>query len=189
MAKRAPKQKSERDPDDFYPTPEWCVRAGLSLVSKSDSILDPCAGDGAIVACAADLGFAVAYGVELHEGRVALAQARGLNVVQGDGFRILENDPVSTIVMNPPFSNGEAWVEAAVTPGRKVVLLMKTAFLGSQRRGRLFEKIGLPDMYVMGRRPSFMPDGKSSEPNSTYAWFVWPNGFEPSRKTAMHARI
>lgn len=187
MVKRTPNQTSERDPDDFYPTPEWCVRAGLSLVPENDSILDPCAGDGAIVATATELGF-VAYGVELHEGRVALAQSRNLNVVQGDGFKMLQNDPVSTIVMNPPFINGEEWVEAAVTPGRMVIILMKTTFIGSQRRGKLFQKIGLPDMYVMGRRPSFKPNGRS-EPNTTYAWFVWPNGFEPSRKTATYSRV
>lgn len=165
----APENVHVRHPDDFYATPAWVTRAVLPLLPAGPCV-DPCAGDGAIVEEIAKSG-RQAEGVELDPIR-ALKCSR---VVQGDGLERLAGYPNDWhVVMNPPYKAAEEWVRAAVQPGRTVAALLRLGFLASSGRAGLFVAVGIPDVYVLSRRPSFTGNGKTD--GTDYAWFVWGPG-------------
>src|SRR3989304_194672 len=67
------KSGKERDPYDYYPTPAWCVdrlaEACPEVRNRKNRILEPCAGDGAI------LRALTRYGSEKDPGLVPLSLA------------------------------------------------------------------------------------------------------------------
>jgi len=166
VGKRARRKK--RHPDDFYETPQWCVAEILRRLPDG-AVFDPCAGTGAILrACI--LAGRYAHGVELDAGRASSpVSGVGSRLSQGDGLAALEGDH-PLIVMNPPFKSLEGWLRAAVRPGRVVAVLMKISVMAAQTRKALFEKIGMPDVFVLTRRPSFTGQGSDM---AEYGWFVW----------------
>ena len=165
----------ERHPDDFYATPGWAVRAILPYLPHV-SAFDPCAGDGAIVAEMCDAGWSCA-GVELDFVRASVAlDKRGVEIVCGDGLARISDPDVALplVVMNPPYRCADEWVRKAVNYGRTVAALLRLNFLGTQGRAELFAAVGIPDTYVLSKRPSFLANGATEA--TEYAWFVWGPG-------------
>jgi hypothetical protein len=165
VGKRARRKK--RRPDDFYETPQWCTQEVLHRLPDG-AVFDPCAGTGAILrACI--LAGRYAHGVELDAGRASSpVPGVGSRLSQGDGLAALEADH-PLIVMNPPYATAEAWVRAAVRPGRVVAVLLRLGFLASTSRKALFLDVGTPDVHVLTRRPSFTGGTDCTD----YGWFVW----------------
>lgn len=167
----------ERHPDDFYATPAWAVRSILPHLDLTGSILEPSAGDGAIVKVLLGAGVSPACirAVELDAERAAVVPCR---TECADFLGRFPAEPVyqpDLILGNPPFSLALEFIEEAlrVAGGRGTVcFILRLAFLESQKRAA-FHRAHPADLFVLPRRPSFTGKGVDS---AAYAWFVWGPG-------------
>jgi hypothetical protein len=95
---------------------------------------------------------------------------------------LLEPLPPSceAIVTNPPFRLAEEFIAHALELCPRVVMLLRLAFLESERRCHILENRGLARVHVFRKRlPMMHRDGwKGRKANSgmAFAWFVWDRG-------------
>lgn len=164
------------DEADFYPTPAWATHAILRALSHRAwpmyRVLDPCAGDGAMLRAARDMWSgseipAVTFGLELHEERAELARSRGLAIQTRDALAPEPWPAFDLALMNPPFKLAEAFVRRAImergfSPGKRAAALLRLAFLESAERVAL-HRAHPADVYVFANRPQFI-DPKAMRP-------------------------
>jgi hypothetical protein len=155
---------------DLYETPAIAVEALLAVETLPHAIWEPAAGRGAIV---------------------RVLQARGHNVITSDlidyGFplnfvgnfltTVLPPKGCGAIVTNPPYQLAEQFVAHALDLAPTVVMLLRLAFLESERRTDILEHRGLARVHVFRKRlPMMHRDGWSGPRASSampFAWFVW----------------
>jgi len=168
----------EPESSDFYATPYWCTRAILRLVTPSTQgrppiILDPFAGEGAILDVCKAAGYQTA-GIELHAGRAERAASSGHAVQQGNSF-VDEWPKADAVITNPPYSMTIDSVKAALkfvaTHGVDAAFLLRLGFLGSQDRAD-FHKNNLSDFYVLPRRPQYAMSVSCSKKKTGCEWGV-----------------
>lgn len=160
--------RSERD---YYRTPDsvadLCVRRMFGPF-RPMTVLDPCAGDGVF-------GDAVLRAYPNATLKEIDIEPLGHSVERDD---FLAGDParwgqVDWVIGNPPYLHAEVFIRRAwgvATYG--VAFLLRLNFLaGVGRASSLYKEIGVPDVHVIPRRPSFTPDGKTDA--TDYGWFVW----------------
>lgn len=160
----------ERPVHDFYPTPPHVVRAILDFLPMVGPVLDPCAGDGAILRVVRDAWRLDTVGYDIDPERNFTAHSGGHRDA-------LSSEPwaeVPLIITNPPYSLALAFVERAlreVAPRRgTVAMLLRLSFLAGVKRWELHQDHP-SDVYVLSSRPSFTKDGQTDRYD--YAWFVW----------------
>ncbi len=154
---------------EVYRTPAWVVQAVAPLLPAGD-IVDPCAGDGAILdALGRGAGIEIRPDAPEHP-----------SVVRGVDF-LAWREPldVAAWVINPPFSLAREFITHCMTlaPGAPVWALLRTGWLfdGEARTGRVSWLRSLaPDVWGLPRRPSFTADGRCD--SSTYAWVKFKGG-------------
>jgi len=160
-----------RDPTDYYQTPEWCAQLGAELAVPTGEcggcVLDPCAGDGALLR-AVEPRCAITRGFEI---RADLASQSGVRCCDALEVRWPFAD---AILMNPPFSLWQPFVERAVaSESDRVVVLGRLGVLASARRRDWWRSVakrrGIA-VNILSRRPSFTADGKTDA--ADYAWVV-----------------
>ncbi|MBU1432252.1 hypothetical protein KKF91_17075 [Myxococcota bacterium] len=168
---------------DFYATPEWAVRAILPFVQEElgeGLVLEPAAGDGAILRVLLDDGLAPQRlrAVELRADGVARVQeVLGVPCQRADFLAWLPQFAPRLIITNPPFKLAFEFAQRAaslVRPDGAVALLVRLGWLSSQRRAPWL-RAHPADVFVLPRRPSFTPDGRSDA--ADYCWWV----FRPAR--------
>jgi len=177
---------------DFYPTPAWTTRALLNFCPPTDlygesfldMLIEPCAGDGAIVReLRAAYPRANIVAIELRDTAAALAAAGASTIICADFFSttIAHN---ASVIGNPPFSLAFEFAEKCVDSlARYVALLLRLNFLASAARKDFINAHPPSHLGILSRRPSFTADGKTD--SSDYAWFVW----DRSCADLMHTRI
>lgn len=164
---------------DYYRTPDWAAKACVGTLrrdgwlGRETTFMDPCAGDGVF-------GDAIlAYDSQIFLMEIDI-EPLGHSVVQDDFLvgDIARWGKIDWVIGNPPYVHAEAFVRRAWEVADKgVAFLLRLGFLAGQGRSRaLYPTIGVPDLYVLPRRPSFTPDGKTDA--ADYAWFVWPKNRE-----------
>lgn len=171
-----------RDSHDHYPTPRWCTEALFKQVivpvqrwTENRSVLDPAAGEGAILNVAKEHGFET-FGLELDPTRAKAASERGHRMNQGDALAAAW-PRADLVVMNPPYSLAEEFVRKAIEhqrsywPWRGTYALLRLSFLEPTRSRRDLLKNYKPDVLVLPQRPAF--DGRGTD-SITSAWFCWP---------------
>ena len=175
---------AKRATSDFYPTPEWCTRVVLERAVTEYIVFDPCAGDGAILRVAKELGREV-WAKEIRpECESALQSICGRLVVIGDALRnpafgqALVAEPAA-VVTNPPYSLAREFIDVYTRRYRKAAFLLRLNFLGSQQRAHWWIANPPAKVLVLSRRPSFTGKGTDA---TEYAWFVW-DGFTASGET------
>jgi hypothetical protein len=161
---------SIRQETDFYATPEWCVQKLMNNLPPLDRVLDPAAGNGAIL--------------EAIRTRYPDVNQRGFEIVaemaRKDTEFIATRDALGPgdwnapayIIMNPPFRDAQKFVERSlleVGHNGTVCALLRLNWLAGQSR-REFHRQNPADVYVLARRPSFTGGGTDA---TEYAWFVW----------------
>jgi hypothetical protein len=174
--------KGARVAGDFYATPEWCVHAIMPHLPIG-SILDPCAGDGAIFR-------GVRSWRELPATVVPKFWALEIDATRRDALHDLATPPRTFLVdalsvsswpaadltlTNPPYLRAEAFVRRAldeVRHGATVAMLLRLNFLEGQARAALHREHPA-DVYVLPRRPSFTGKGTDA---TGYGWFCWGPG-------------
>lgn len=163
---------SGRPEADFYPTPPDATEALLRNESFEGSIWENSCGDGAICRVLSSHGYTDILATDLED--------RGYGET-GHDF-ITSPYRADNVVMNPPFSLAQQFVELSLerTTG-KVAMLGKLQFLEGQKRKPFFESTPLARVHVFSKRVNFYRNGeKGSYSTSTmaFAWFVWEHGYE-----------
>lgn len=173
--------------EDFFESPPWVVQAIYPHLPAAFEVLDPCAGRGAILAeigrlhddanqGRAPIGL---VGYELNPERAAecrdnLRPPRAGIVEVANALDANWLAP-PLVVMNPPYSQAEAFVRKAlaeVARGGSVFALLRLGFLASAKR-RSFHRQHPCDVYVLSRRPSFTGGGSDA---TDYGWFAFGPG-------------
>ncbi len=157
-------------PNEAYPTPAWCVRRLLEVAPWRDGatwpraprILEPCAGEGAIVRVLrgayplADIAaIEIRDGVHMPNTSVLACQADALSFAW----------PAQHLVLtNPPFSLWHEFARKGIASARWTALLLRL------NAAAHLEDLPTPSLYVLPNRPSFV-NGRTDA--CEYAWFVW----------------
>jgi hypothetical protein len=164
---------------DLYETPDVAVEALLRVEHLPLRIWEPACGPGRIVRVlrshrheifASDL---VDYGTDptAHYGRDFLAEQQA-----PEGF--------TCILTNPPYQWVEDFVAHALELCPRVIMLLRTAFLESDRRTRILEGCGLARVHVFRKRLPMMHragwEGRKSNSGMSFSWFVWDRSYRGS---------
>ncbi len=174
-----------RHPDDYYATPAWSVDAIMPHLPglREARILEPAAGDGAIVRALRLHGVEESQieAVELDEERAAFCRM-SCPTVCGDFLKLPVPDgpSPSLVVMNPPYSLAQEFIERAMrwlTPGGTCAVLLRLPFACSAKR-RAFRAAHPFDVFALASRPSFglNKDGEPGTDSADYAWFLFGEG-------------
>jgi hypothetical protein len=155
---------------DCYGTPPVAVEALLRIERIPRCIWEPAAGRGAIVRVLRDRGHVViasdiaTYDFPLHFERNFLTE---IGMPAG----------VEAIVTNPPFKIAEQFVAHALELSPLVILLLRLAFLESERRCGILEGRGLARVHVFRKRLPMMHrdswQGRKANSGMAFAWYVF----------------
>lgn len=155
--------------DDLYETPEVAVEALLRVEKLPHHIWEPACGPGSIV------NVLRAAGHEVHA--TDLVDHGCPDSESGVDFLMEWAPGFPAIVTNPPFKLAAAFVEHALTLSPKVVMLLRLAFLESERRTSILDNGQLARVYVFRNRLPMMHrhgwQGPRSSSAVPFAWFVW----------------
>lgn len=174
-------KKVERRDADFYPTPRHAIEVLLEEAPPLEGVpvLEPAAGDGAIVKRLIARGHAV-VAVELRpEAREDLAPLCAhpphrlviADWLKGDEARWTHRWPMA-IVTNPPFSIAREFAEACLaTEASYVALLLRINVEASRPWRSLWQAHPWTRRVPLWKRPSFTGDGRTDGAN--YCWFIW----------------
>jgi hypothetical protein len=158
---------------DCYETPAVATEALLRVEHLPRRIWEPAAGRGAIV----DVLRAHGHGV--------LASDLIDYGVPGQGVRNFLHereapDGIECIVTNPPYRIAGLFVEHALRLCPKVIMLLRLAFLESERRCSILDDAGLARVWVFRKRLPMMHrdgwEGKKASSGMAFAWMVWERG-------------
>ena len=162
---------SERG-DDLYETPPVAVEALLRHERLPHRLWDPCCGPGNIVNVLRAAGHEVIgsdlvdYGDPTHFYRRDFLMERKAP------------DGCEGVVMNPPFKLAEEFIAHALDLSPLVIVLLRLAFMESERRTPILEGRGLARIHQF---PQAAPDdaprtaGRAARLTAAmaFAWFVW----------------
>lgn len=156
----------ERDKNDWYIEPSWCVDALRDSCKFYGRIHDPCCGIGTIP---------------------KMLGATGSDIVdRGFGYEVndfmQETRMFDNIVTNPPYGIALEIIEHALALSiRRVAALVQIKFLCSQKRYHLFYRPETEKIIMFSRRPSMPPGemimkhGESIRGGGSidFCWVVW----------------
>jgi hypothetical protein len=155
--------------DDLYETPCQATVALLRAEKLPRVIWEPAAGHNAIVDVLRKAGhFVIAsdlidYGYDEY--------------VWDFLDQYMAPTGTEAIITNPPFREAEAFVKRALDLCPRVVMLLRLAFLESERRTSLLENAGLARVHVFRNRLPMMHragwKGPKASSSVAFAWFVW----------------
>lgn len=161
--------------DDLYETPDAAVRALLGIEKLPTCLWEPACGPGAIVRRLRSAGHVV-YATDL----VDYASPDQDN--SGWDFLMEQQCPigVEAIVTNPPFKNAGEFVAHALKLAPKVVMLLRLAFLESEKRRDILDNSPLARVHIFRKRLPMMHragwEGRKSNSGMAFGWFVWEQG-------------
>jgi hypothetical protein len=162
--------------DDFYATPPQAVLALLEVEQFNGTIWECACGDGAIVnVLRADRRDV--YATDLVDRGCPDSQSRIDFLMESP-----PTFPVGAILTNPPYALADKFVSHALkirVP--KIAMLMRLAFLESEKRSQILDGGDLARVYVFRNRLPMMHrdgwEGKKSSSSLAFAWFVWEIGW------------
>lgn len=157
--------------DDLYETPPVAVQALLKAERVPHHIWEPACGPGSIVRELRSAGHTVwatdlvDYGCENSESGVDFLLERQTRV------------DVEGIVTNPPYKLAGEFVAKALELAPYVAMLLRLAFIESERRRPILDTGTLARVHVFRNRLPMMHrdgwDGNKVSNPSAFAWFVW----------------
>jgi hypothetical protein len=161
---------ADRGPD-FYATPPEAVRALLRVEKLPRRIWEPACGGGSIAETLRAGGHTV-HAADLHDWGCP-------NRRSGVDFLNEHSAPagVTCIVSNPPYKLAEQFVTHALDLCPRVVVLLRLAFLESERRSPLLDHGLLARVRVFKNRLPMMHrhdwQGPRASSAIAFAWFVF----------------
>lgn len=173
---------------EFFRTPDDCIHSLIDIaindrIARAEHIMEPAAGDGAIIRALRESGYSNKItAIELEpEFRDSLEESlRHNNRLIIESF--LQDDINSesiypqpdVIITNPPFSKAERYLEKCYeicAHGGVIALFLRMSFLTSIRRHQLLNIYHPSHVWLFSQRPQF-PDMKGSD-DCGYAWVIW----------------
>lgn len=157
--------------NDLYETPEVAVHALLANEFVPNCVWEPCCGPGAIAKVLRASGRKVfASDVVYYDTKEQDSVTDFLQVGSAAcGF--------DTIVTNPPFSKAEEFVSHGLELCHRVIMLLRLAFLESERRRRILDTGNLVRVHVFRNRLPMMHrdgwEGPKASSGMAFAWFVF----------------
>jgi hypothetical protein len=157
--------------DDLYETSDEAVHAFLGVESIQGPVWECAAGRGAIVRVLREAGHEV-IGTDLID--YGSPDSRG-----GVDFLKQQSAPdgVRTIVTNPPYQRAGEFVRHALGLVPHVAMLVRLAFLESQRRSDILDDGRLARVYPFANRLPMMHrdgwEGPKASNSMAFAWMVW----------------
>jgi hypothetical protein len=167
--KRAPLMERK---DDLYETPAVAVDALLAVEKIPEHVWEPACGPGAIVRVLRGHGHHV-LASDLVDYESPDQDHAGWD------FLLERNCPpgIEAIVTNPPFKNAGEFVAHALHLVPIVVMLLRLAFLESDRRTPILDNGTLARVHVFRKRLPMMHrknwEGPKANSGMAFAWFVW----------------
>lgn len=162
---------SERG-DDLYQTPEVAVESLLRVESLPHCIWEPACGPGSIVRVLRGAGHTV-YATDLVDYASPDQDESGWDFLMEQQLPI----GVQAIVTNPPFKNAGEFVAHALELCPRVVMLLRLAFMESQKRTPILDNGHLARVHVYRKRLPMMHregwEGRKANSGMAFAWFVW----------------
>jgi len=157
--------------DDLYETPPVAVQALLRVENLPEVIWEPACGPGSIVGILRANGHRV-YATDLADWGCP-DSASGADFLMERALRF----PIDAIVTNPPYKQADQFVAHALTLCPRVIMLLRLAFLESERRSPILENCGLARVHVFRKRLPMMHrhgwQGPRASSSIAFAWFVW----------------
>jgi DNA polymerase len=157
---------------DLYETPDVATEALLRVERLPHRIWEPACGPGRIVNVLRAHGHEVVATDLIDYGTDPIAS-------YGRDF-LLEQaapDDCVCVVTNPPYRLAEDFVRKALELCPRVIMLLRLAFLKSERRCGILEDCGLARIYQFRKRLPMMHragwEGKKANSGMAFAWFVW----------------
>jgi hypothetical protein len=157
--------------DDLYETPPEATRALLDCESLPRRIWEPACGPGAIVNVLRGAGHDVVASDLIDYG------CRDSN--RSWDFLLEHTAPagVEAIVSNPPYKLAAEFVAHALGLAPRVLMLLRLAFLESERRSPILDDGRLARVHVFKNRLPRMHRAGWTGPRASsavaYAWFCW----------------
>jgi hypothetical protein len=171
--------------DDLYQTPPEAVHALLAVESLPHRIWEPACGPGAIVRILRAAGHDV-LSTDLVDYASPDQDSGGVDFLFPVDQLHPRFDPVSrefkpdAIVTNPPFKNAGEFVERALTYSPYVAMLLRLAFLESEKRRNILDNGMLARVHVFRKRLPMMHrqgwEGRTANSSMAFAWFIWERG-------------
>ena len=157
---------------DLYETPSVAVDSLLKVEELPQVLWEPSCGPGAIVRILRGSG-RVVYATDLVEYNSPDQDEGGWDFLNEQQLPI----GVQAIVTNPPFMLANEFVAHALELCPKVVMLLRLAFLESERRTPILDNGYLARVHVYRKRLPMMRRaewaGRKSNSGMAFAWFVW----------------
>jgi hypothetical protein len=156
---------------DLYETPPVAVEALLRVERLRSVVWEPACGPGAIVRV-----------LRSHRIAVVATDLVDYGCPQGAGgfdFLKIRHAPPDCrcIVTNPPYKDATAFVRRALDLAPRVIMLLRLAFLESERRGDILDGGRLRRVHVFSKRLPMMHRAGWIGPRAVsaiaFAWFVW----------------
>lgn len=173
------KQGEERQPEDFYATDPAAVPPLLKLLgpeyeSGNKFIWENACGKGHISQILELYGHEVVSTDLINRGY----GIGGIDFLKPTPFDAVNFDAVIT---NPPFKYATQFVEKSLQIAPLVCMLLRLAFVESERRDDFFKNYPPRYIAVFRRRVrtsknALFPDGESSA--TCHAWFIWERGYK-----------
>ena len=160
---------------DLYETPAEATRALLRAERVPHRVWEPACGPGAIVRVLRDSGHDV-LGSDLIQYDSRHQDIAGLDfLISGGSADCLGKD--RAIVTNPPYKHAHQFVRLALKRAPYVAMLLRLAFLESERRRDILDNSSLARVHVFRDRLPMMHranwDGPKASNATAFAWFVW----------------
>jgi hypothetical protein len=156
---------------DLYETPGVATEALLRVERLPHRLWEPAAGHGAIVKVLRAAG---------HEVLASdLIDYREPTHFPHHDFLLERKAPggCEAIVTNPPYKLAEEFVGHALELCPRVIMLLRLAFLESDRRTGILEGRGLARVHVFRKRLPMMHragwEGRKANSGMAFAWFCW----------------
>jgi hypothetical protein len=159
---------------DLYETPSVAVEALLRVEHLPRHIWEPACGRGAIVNVLRSAGHSV-VATDIADYGLPITPPGYWN----RDFLLEPDAPEGTecILTNPPFQLAEEFVEHALELSPLVIMLLRLAFMESERRCHILEDRGLARIHVFRKRLPMMHrdgwEGRKANSGMAFAWFVW----------------
>lgn len=155
---------------DCYDTPPEAVHALLAVEQQlPHRIWEPACGTGNIVNVLRATGHDV-IATDLND--------RGCpDSLDRIDFLLPIDVDCDAIVTNPPFALAEHFVAVALERAPLVIMLLRLAFMESERRAHILDNAGLARVHVFAKRLPMMHregwEGRKANSGMAFAWFIW----------------
>ena len=149
-----------RRESDFYRTPPEAINTFLDAFELYPFlyILEPCAGDGAIIKEIGKRMKKIVTAVEIRpEEKDNLLQSGADSVYISDFLKWEPEFPVEVIISNPPYSIAQEIIEHCfnIAPKADIIMLLRQGFLSSKERRPFWDEHPVTQYYPLSKRPSF----------------------------------